>query len=186
MSHSNTQRLTDYWRARRGVRMAPLRASVDPADFADLLPQVFILGRLSPGRFVFRLSGALLGDLHDRNLRQSEFGPLWATADRPQLGSAMESALRRGQALVIEAEGHTRSDKSAELEILLAPMTSTGEEVDRFLGLYQPTSALSRLRDEPIGRLSIKQILPVSQHADGQAQPLAPLRLAAVHGRRIA
>ena len=187
MSHSNTQRLTDYWRRRRGAGLAPLRSSVDPCDFADLLPQIFILGRTAPGRFAFRLGGGLLEDLHGRDLRRSDFIPLWAGADRPGLQSAMENSLRRGQAIIVETEGVTDDGRNARLEILLAPMISNTGQVDRFLGLYQPVSPLQRLYGRPLERLSVHQVLTLAPSPVGaQVHVFPQLRLAAVDGRRIA
>jgi hypothetical protein len=184
MSHSNTQRLTDYWRARRGILRAPLRSAIDPADFVDLLPQVFILGRQGVGHYAFRLAGRQVEDTHGRSLRRAEFSPLWSPFDRPQLHAALEGALSRGQALVIEAQGAAFDGRTAEFEILLAPMVSrTG--IDRFLGLYQPLSPLSRLDGEAVARLAIRTIRPLAA-ADGVETAHPPLRLAAVDGRNIA
>jgi hypothetical protein len=187
MSHSNTQRLTDYWRQRRSGARAPLRSRVDPCDFADLLPQIFILGRVGPGRYVFRLTGELLQDLHGRDLRQAEFMPVWSAFDRLGLQAAMEDALRKGAAIVVETEGHTAQDNRVRMEILLAPMISNTGQTDRFLGLYQPVSPLQRLQGRPIERLSVHQVLSVAETQTGaQAHPLKLIRLAAIDGRRIA
>lgn len=187
MSHSNTQRLTDYWRRRRGAGLAPLRSTVDPCEFADLLPQVFILGRTAPGRFAFRLGGGLLEDLHGRDLRRADFISLWEGAQRLGLQSAMENALRRGQAIIVDTEGFTADGQSARLEILLAPMISNTGQVDRFLGLYQPVSPLQRLIGRPFERLSVRQMLTLAPgHVGLQTHALPQLRLAAVDGRRIA
>ena len=64
MFHSNTELLIDYWRAQKGLRRAPVRASINPGEFASLLPQVFILGRVRPGSYAFRLIGGLVEDDH--------------------------------------------------------------------------------------------------------------------------
>lgn len=186
MSHSNTQRLTDYWRQRRTAGSAPLRGSVDPCDFADLLPQVFILGRTAPGRYAVRLGGVLLEELHGRTLQRADFITLWADADRLSLQSAMEAAVRHGQAIIVETEGLTAEGFSAHLEILLAPMVSSSGQADRFLGLYQPVSPLQRLCGKPIERLSVRQLVPAVQGPDAQHHPFPLLRLAALDGRRIA
>ena len=187
MSHSNTQRLTDYWRRRRGAGLAPLRSRVDPCDFADLLPQVFILGRPAPGRYAFRLGGGLLEDLHGCDLRRADFLTLWTDVDRSILRSAMENALRCGQAIVVESKGVTAEGFCARLEILLAPMISGSGQADRFLGLYQPVSPLQRLCGRPITRLMVDQVLILGQGAGtSQAHPFPQLRLAALDGRRIA
>jgi hypothetical protein len=187
MSHSNPQRLTDYWRRRRGTALAPLRASVDPCDFADLLPQVFILGRAAAGQYPFRLAGSLLEDLHGDGLRRSDFMRQWTERDRIGLQTAMEAALRRGQAMVVDAQGATAEGHNADFEILLAPMISHTGQADRFLGLYQPASPLQRLRGQPVRRMSVLQVRPLAHASGGEyASPFPALRLAAVGGRRIA
>ena len=60
MSHSNTELLIDYWQSRVFDGNAPTRASINPADFPTLLPQLFILGRRGPGDFGVRLAGGML------------------------------------------------------------------------------------------------------------------------------
>ena len=53
----------------RDGEQAPRRASVDPMDFPQLLPQVFMLGRKAPGDYVFRLAGGFVTELHGLDLR---------------------------------------------------------------------------------------------------------------------
>jgi len=73
MFHLNTELLIDYWRARRGERRIPARSDIDPAAFAALLPQAFILVRDPDGVFRFRLAGETINDLHGRGLRASRW-----------------------------------------------------------------------------------------------------------------
>ena len=49
MFHSTTERLIDYWRSRSPDGGLPPRVAIDPGDFAELLPQIFILGRTFTG-----------------------------------------------------------------------------------------------------------------------------------------
>ena len=44
MFHPSTERLIDYWRSKAVNDGVPARASVNPGDFLDLLPQVSQLG----------------------------------------------------------------------------------------------------------------------------------------------
>ncbi|HUO21654.1 MAG TPA: PAS domain-containing protein [Caulobacteraceae bacterium] len=186
MSHSNTQRLTDYWQSRRSAGLAPLRADVDPTDFADLLPQVFILGRLGAGRYRFRLSGGLVEALHgEHSLRDADFISLWREGDRIGLQTAMEAALRRGAALVVDAQGEAVNGQRADLEILLAPMSTSAGEVTRFLGLVQPVTSLWPLRDQPVGPLGVR-LVRLAVEDEGAARTLPRLKLAAMNGRRLA
>jgi hypothetical protein len=182
MSHSNTNRILAYWNARRSDRPAPLRSSIDPADFSDIMTQAFVVGRERSGVYPFRLAGALLDDLHRGPLPGFDFTELWAMADRPRLQSGVEAALTRGEALLIQAKGVNRSGQRAMVEILLSPLSSTGGKVDRLLGFYQPVSPLFLLQNQPIERL---HLLDAVFAASGGAVP-EPLRLAAVGGRLIA
>ena len=182
MSHSNTARMIDYWTARRGDAPAPARAQIDPADFSDVITQAFIIGRERLGVYPFRLAGGLVEDLHRRTLLGYDMLSLWSAGDRPRIQAAIEAALNSGDALIVQALERTLQGHEARLELLLAPLADSYGRINRLLGLYQPTSPLFRLQNEPIERLFLQNIA----YADnGQAIP-SPLRIAAVDGRRIA
>jgi hypothetical protein len=182
MSHSNTTRMIDYWNARKGDGQAPPRAAIDPAEFSDVITQAFMIGRTSAGAYPVRLAGALIEDLHKRTLLGADFLALWAVSDRPRLTAAIESALHNGEALVAQALGRTIQGHQTKLEIVLAPLAGPDGRVDRVLGFYQPVAPLFRLQGEAIERLFLLDIA----FADSGAAPPAPLRIAAVDGRRIA
>lgn len=180
MAHPNTDRLIDYWRQRRGSRSAPTRASINPADFTELLPQVFIAGVSSLGHYPFRLAGGFIADLHGRDLRGENLVGLWSQADRARLQSAVEIARRRAEPFVAEAEIHADGVPPLGLEVLFAPLVSPSGEADRILGLYQPLGMTSRLQGQKARYLAIRHLAP----AAGQERP--KIRLATLDGRRIA
>ena len=162
MYHSNTERLADYWRARRDGAPAPFRDRIDPCDLAELLPQLFMLGRPAPDRFAFRLAGGLIETLHGRPLRQADVLPLWNGPDRTLLRKALDGALGRGQPMLVQAVGKTAEGRGAEFEILFLPLASPSGAIDRLLGLYQPVSPLSALLDRPLEQLSAEAITPLA------------------------
>ena len=69
MFHPSTERLINYWSARKTGGAIPSRASINPGEFFELTPQVFILGRDGPGSYPFRLVGGFVAELHRRDLR---------------------------------------------------------------------------------------------------------------------
>jgi hypothetical protein len=182
LSHSNTARMLDYWEARRSDGDAPLRSGIDPADFADVVTQAFLIGREQPGAYPFRLAGALLEDLHRGPLVGLDFVQLWAGADRLRIQNAVEAAFARRQALIAIAQGRSLSGAQAKLEILFAPLADRQGRVDRMLGFYQPVSPLFRLQNQRIERLFLLE----AAFADGGDPLAAPVRLASVDGRLIA
>jgi hypothetical protein len=182
MSHSNTNRMIDYWNVRKGDGLAPPRASIDPAEFSDVITQTFVIGRARAGVYPFRLAGGLLDDLHHTSLLASDFTTLWAIGDRPKMQAAIEAAVHRGSALLADVKGRTLQGLEARLEVFLAPLSNPTGQIDRLLGLYQPVSPLFRLQNQPIERLFLQNIAFAGA---GEATP-APLRIAAIDGRRIA
>lgn len=179
MFHPNTERLIDYWRSCKGAGFLPARTAVDPGAFADLLPQVFMLGRVGPGVYPVRLSGGFVADLHGRELRGEQALPLWARPDRPLIQSALELARRSPEPIVVSAEVRTRDGAAVPMEVMLAPLTGKTGEADRYLGLYQPTAMIHQLDGRPVSELAVRSIA-------GAIDETPRLRLAAVYGRRIA
>ncbi len=181
MVHPNTERLTEYWRARRGESPLPRRADIDPMAFHQLLPQTFIVGRSDQGLYPFRLVGGMIADLCQSDLRGRCLLELWRPSDRWQLKSALEFARRRPEPVVVNADVLADGAPSLGMEILLAPMTGPTGEADRFLGHMQPAAPLSRLLGRPVQSLAIAAI---ARSDGGEEAP--SLKLAAVDGRRIA
>ncbi|OYW98400.1 MAG: hypothetical protein B7Z12_19970 [Caulobacter vibrioides] len=198
MFHSNTHRVIEDWNARRGDRPAPARADISPAAYRELLPQVFMLGSEAAGgeggeTEVFRLAGGLLADLHARDLRGVDFYALWMAGDRDAVRAALDQARRDGAPVVLEASGWTAEGDQAKLEIVLAPLIGPTGELDRVLGLYQPTSSLRRLMGRPFTALTLggckaaDQDFHIPQPMQPQPTPRdrSHLRLVAVGGSRV-
>jgi hypothetical protein len=181
MFHSNTEQLIDYWRSRKGSDKTPARKAVNPADFAGLLPQVIMLGRLSPGQYRVRLAGGFITDLHGRELREDDFMRLWEPGARTPLQLALEAGRRHPEPLVVEAEA-CAGEASMRMEIMLAPLRGPSGEVDRLIGLYQPLTPAAALMGGVVRALRLKSVTAAGAADD----PFPRLRLAALDGRRIA
>ncbi|MDO8913563.1 MAG: PAS domain-containing protein [Phenylobacterium sp.] len=179
--HSNTERLIDYWRTRGGDGRLPLRSAISPADFSEIIAQVFILGRTRSGVYPVRLAGGFVAELHQRDLRQQNGLSLVRERDRFNLHTALETAWRRPEPIVATVEVLTEGPSLA-MEVLFAPLAGATGTPDRFLGLYQPLGMVSRLRGLPAQPFAVRDIRGM-----GPANEETPrLRLATLDGRRIA
>ena len=181
MFHSNTERLIDYWRARKGAAPAPARASIDPCEIPSLMPQLFILGRNGPGAYAFRLVGGLVEELHGAKLGGTDPLALWAETYRTSLQLALEAIRRQPEPLVVTAEGRA-GGQTLGLEITFAPLTGPGGDIDRFLGLYQPKTRVAALLGQPISLMSLRAAAMPRVLEGGSPRP----RLAVLNGRQIA
>lgn len=182
MFHSNTERLIDYWRSRRGEDLLPARTAIDPGAFSDLLPQVFILGRDAPGRYPFRLSGGFVANLHGRELKGEQGLPLWTRMDRTRVQSALELARASAEPIVVNTQVSGIGIDAFPMEVFIAPLAGAGGQVDRFLGLYQPTGMVPRLEEDAHRELAVTTV--VSADTADELEPR--LRLAVIDGRQIA
>ncbi|MEW6392129.1 MAG: PAS domain-containing protein [Pseudomonadota bacterium] len=181
MFHPSTERLIDYWRDRRGDAALPRRTDINPGEFLELLPQVFVLGR-DGGRLPFRLAGGFVSELHARDLRGQDALSLWALAHRLELKSALDVARKRRTPVVAVADIRAHGVPSVGMEVLFAPLRGASGETDRFLGLYQPIGATARLMGRPAYELGLREVRPLGE--DNRDMPR--LRLATLDGRRIA
>jgi hypothetical protein len=181
MFHSNTEQLIDYWQTRKVGEETPARAAINPVDFAEMLPQVFMLGRYGPGQYRVRLAGGFIADLHGRELRDADFMRLWEPEARTPLQLALEAVRRHPEPVVIDAEART-THGAMRMEILVAPLRGPSGDVDRLIGLYQPITPAAALMGGVVCTLHIRGI--TSTAASGDQFPR--LRLASIDGRQIA
>ncbi|RAK58434.1 PAS domain-containing protein [Phenylobacterium hankyongense] len=181
MFHANTERLIEYWASRALPGRAPNRSAIQPADFRQLMPQTFILGREARGLYPVRLAGGLIAELHQLDLRGVNGLALWSERDRLRLQTALEEIRTRPEPLVAVAEVLT-DGASLPMEVLFAPLTADDGGPDRYLGLYQPLSMVARLQGRAALELSVRSL-----RRPGAANEQAPrVRLAAIGGRLIA
>jgi len=181
MFHSNTEKLITTWRSHRLGARLPARTNLSPIDLGPLLAHVLILGRESDGDERFRLAGGLITDLHARDMRGASFYSLWSKLDRPQVAAGLARSRSGAAPLVITVDATSARHDTIGLEICLAPMIGPSGEADRTLGLYQPISAVARLKGAPIVSLRIRSIVLAEDRTPGPH-----LRLVVDNTRRVA
>ncbi len=139
-----------------------------------------MLGRQGPGRYQVRLAGGFIADLHGRELRHIDFLRLWETPAQTPLQLALEAVRRHPEPIVVEAEA--RSGLGAmRLEVLVAPLIGPTGQIDRLMGLYQPTSPAAALGGGTVRGLAMRGVTTTAQPDN-----FPRLRLAAVDGRQLA
>jgi hypothetical protein len=122
-----------YWRAKRGTRLLPSRADIDPLDLSVDLPRVMMAEvthdplefryRVA-GTSTFRVHGEELTGKHPRDLQPREFGTLIHN-------HYCEAVMRR--APVLHLIQLNVGDVSTSYARIILPLASDGETVDRLL-----------------------------------------------------
>jgi hypothetical protein len=137
----------DYWCRKRGERLAPNRADIDPADIAPLLPRVTLVDvSTDPVDFRFRLVGTSLFKIHGAELTNKRAlelePPPYAALIHRLYCDALARRAPVAHRLLIECE--TR--RSAYLRIIL-PLSEDNQAVNRLMTVESYADTAQDLRD---------------------------------------
>jgi hypothetical protein len=78
MKHPSNRELFDYWNERRGERLAPERADIEPAAIRHVLGDTFVIEMSGSDSHQFRIAGTRLCALFGRELKAESFLKLWS------------------------------------------------------------------------------------------------------------
>lgn len=151
MKSDSSRTLYDYWNRVRGTRKVPRRLEIEPSRLAAILPEAFILERVSPESFRFRLAGTKLCEQFGRELRGSNFLDSWGDEDRFTLKRRLASIADGGAVGLFEFEAYGHRDEAVHYEVLIVPLIQN-ESIDRFLGTMSAREQPAWLGREPLER----------------------------------
>ena len=135
MKHSGTQRLFEYWSDLRGGRSAPYKSEVTARGIGrTLASNTFVLENLPDGARRFRLAGSALHDLFGHELRGMSANAIVEQDQQARLRSLLDDCLAAPAVCVLQCEAHFGSSDAIKVEILLAPLRSDFDQMNRVLG----------------------------------------------------
>jgi hypothetical protein len=137
----------DYWRAKKGARLAPTRTDIDPVDIAPLLPQVMLVDiGDDPLDFRFRLAGTGIFKIHGAELTNKRALDLEPAPYAALIhGHYCEATARRAPVahrVLIEVDAR----RSAYMRIIL-PLSEDGQAINRLMTVETYADCAQDLRD---------------------------------------
>lgn len=134
------RRFYDYWNAKRGDRLMPARADIDPAEITDLLPGIIMIDvGHDPLTLTYRLVGTNEVMARGSNPTGLPVAPnIYAESPAEALRS-YELAVETRDVVYHEEPGKTRSPKLSEVGMLVTPLSSDGVTVDKLLAYVDYT-----------------------------------------------
>lgn len=176
MQNTTSQILYKYWNEIRGDRMAPRRFEIEPARFATILPETFMV-ECEPGEVPrFRLTGTRVTEKLGAELRGHPFRDLFDAADHGDLKPLLTSVMDQGGVVVIMIERMAPSGRKAVFEVLVLPLIHTEERVTRLLGAISVRTHEPWLGSEPTapGRILERRIVWPEGRPHAVAERMAP------------
>jgi hypothetical protein len=180
MKHPSNQRLFEYWNERRGERLAPERADIEPGAIRQVLGDTFVIGASGIETHVFRLAGTRLCALFGRELKSESFTRLWQRSGQTAIRELISVVMEEKVGIVASVTGATSDDALApvSLEMLLLPLAFQSHSEARVLGALAPMATPYWLGAKAIGPLT----LGMFRHIGAAAEAVAP-RFKAAAGR---
>lgn len=134
MKHKTTFKLHKYWTDLRGLRPAPKRTDVEPADIREILAETFILNADTESAYKFRLAGSRVCSLYCRELKGKDFLSFWSGHDLDALQTLLTSIREDAAAAVVGWQGRNIRGQSLNFETLLLPLETQNGRYHRIVG----------------------------------------------------
>lgn len=138
MKHPFSRDLYAYWNERRGTRIMPDRADIEPGALRSMLGDSCVLSCDAAGVHLFRVAGTNLCALFGRELRGQTFCSIWAADSAPPIGDVLAIMAAETIGIVAGAVACADDELRCNVEILLLPLTHHGRPGTRLLGLVVP------------------------------------------------
>jgi hypothetical protein len=180
MKHPSNRELFEHWNERRGERLAPERAEIEPSAIRQVLGDTFVLDAGAGGGHAFRLAGTRLCALFGRELKTESFLRLWQPAAQTAVRELIAVVMEEKAGVVASATAATSDDTLApvQLELTILPLAWQSRTEARVIGALAPMAVPYWLGAKAIGPLE----LGMFRHIGTAVQDSAP-RFKAAAGR---
>jgi hypothetical protein len=181
MKHPSNRELHDYWNERRGSRLAPERADIEPSAIRQVLGDTFVLATDPIGHYPFRLAGTRLCALFGRELKSESFVKLWERSGQTAMRELLAVVMEEKTGVVASVTGSTADDSilAVNLELLLLPLSHENRSEARVLGALAPMAAPYWLGAKAVGPLKLGMLRHIGAAVEATPKP----RFAAAAGR---
>ncbi len=150
MKQATSRELYEYWdRVRRG-RPAPRRSDIEPSDIRRILADTFILEVAGRENYIIRLAGTRICSLFCREMKGGNFLDLWSVEDRNAMATLGTAVAEDAAGAVVTFTATTSGNHSLTAELLMLPLSHSGERYDRVLGAISPLERPYWVGSEPI------------------------------------
>jgi hypothetical protein len=180
MKHPSNRELHDYWNERRGSRLAPERADIEPSAIRQVLGDTFVLATDAMGHYPFRLAGTRLCALFSRELKNESFVKLWERSGQTAMRELLAVVMEEKTGVVASVTASTADDSilAVNLELLL-PLSHESRSEARVLGALAPMAAPYWLGAKAVGPLKLGMLRHIGAAVEATPVP----RFAAAAGR---
>ena len=183
MKHQSTRAVFDYWNKKRGTRLAPERADIDPTEIRHALSDTFMLAADFVDQLRFRLAGTRVCALFGREIKGEAFAALWSETSRQSIDDLLAIVTNEATGAVAGLTARTEDGAETDLELLLLPLAHVGHARIRALGVLAPIIPPYWIGAKPVAELTLGILRHTGPEAD--ISSIAPRFMTAATGSRV-
>jgi hypothetical protein len=128
------RKLFDYWSEKKGTRLAPTRADIDPGEIRALLPNVLLVERIGdPTRYRDRLVGTDVVKVFGEEITGKFLDEVDFDDVTSRVVSEYDRVATECRPIASKWSYKKLSGRYVEYERLILPLSSDGQTVDMFL-----------------------------------------------------
>lgn len=129
------KRLLAYWAEKKGDRVAPTRAEIDPAEIKAILPYVGIVSVERPQlRFRYRLAGTEIIKGYGLELTGRCLDEMDLNNHQSEITREYTRAAENGEPSCSTWQYARKDGRTVRYERLVLPLSSDGKQIDMLLG----------------------------------------------------
>ena len=187
MKHPSNRELFDYWNERRGARLAPDRADIEPSAIRHVLGDTFVLEVNGVENHLFRIAGTRLCALFGRELKTESFTKLWQRTAQNAIRELISVVTEEKVGIVASVTGATSDDTLAPvgLEMILLPLGYQTRGDARVMGAMAPMSVPYWLGAKAVGPLTLGMFRHIGASGDAAAQAFKAAAGRVKHGLTV-
>jgi hypothetical protein len=126
--------LYQYWNARRGIRLMPTRADIDPLEMRQWLPRLSLVDVSPDGQhFTYRLVGTQMVDLLGINPTGRLVEAAWPEEIADHVVDGFRTVVETRKPVFCQQINGWLDDQTPTAWAMRLPLSSDGEEVDMIL-----------------------------------------------------
>jgi hypothetical protein len=144
--HSSLLTLHEYWNVKRGTRLMPTRADIDPVDLKYLLPLLILIDvTLDARRYVYRLVGTQEVDMRGSNPTGKPVAEAYYGESAQGTTVYLDRVVRTRQPVLYRGTYQPFRTRIQREDILFLPLSKDGEAVNMIIVLGHT----DWMKDEP-------------------------------------
>jgi hypothetical protein len=171
MKHASTRAVFEYWNTKRGIRPAPERADIDPAEIRHALSDTFMLAADFVDQLRFRLAGTRVCALFGREIKGEAFADMWNETSHTAIDELLTIVVDETAGVVAGLTGRTEDGAETDLELLLLPLAPIGHSRVRALGVLAPTVPPYWIGAKPVVELALGTQRHIGADVDSHYAP---------------